>query len=183
MNFTWSSSLSGCVSLIFSSWHAALSFLCVISLSQICLLCLSLLCQLSESRSSVAAPIWACKYPLRLITRLEHRAAASLSLSLNKVRIRGEELGMRANVRPPKTKWDVFVCSSVRSIFSIGYEWAGPWCITVQRLCVHWCLCMSMQPCLCIMKLTPQDCTCSHCDWWNASKPEKRKAAIQHRGD
>lgn len=151
MNFTWSSSLcaslSGCVSLIFLSWHAAPSFLGVISPSQICFLCLSLRCQLRESQSSVAAPIWACKYSPRLITKPEHRATGSLSHSLNKVRISGEAVGMVASARPPKTKWDVFVCSStVRSTIPIGYEWASLWCMTVQRLCVCVRLCVTAQP-------------------------------------
>lgn len=147
-------SLSGCVSLIFSSWHAAPSFLCVISPSQICLLCLSLLCQLRESRSSVAAPIWACKYPPRLITRLQHRATASLCLTLNKVRIRGEGWGMQASARPPKTKWDVFVCgSTVRGTFSIGYEWAGTWSITVQCLCM--CERAALPVCGCVLRSQP----------------------------
>lgn len=189
MNFTWSSSLSlslsGCVPLIFSSWHAAPSFLCVISPSQICLLCLSLLCQLRESRSSVAAPIWACKYPLRLIARFEHCATASLSLSLNKVRIRGEGLGMRASVRPPQNKVrcicmqlnsEEYIFNRVRMSCSVMYYCAMPVCLCV-RACSPACVR------LCITKSTPQDCTCSHCDWWNASKPEKRIGAIQHRGD
>lgn len=115
----------------------------MISPSQICLLCLSFLCQLRESRSSAAAAIWACKYPLWLISKLKHCATGSLSLSLNKVRIRGKGVGMFGSVWAPKTKWDLFVCSStVRS--TIEREWAGLWCITVQCLCV----CVRVQPCL-----------------------------------
>lgn len=94
-----------------------------------------------EPKFRRSPPIWACKYSPRLITKPEHRATGSLSHSLNKVRIGGEAVGMVASARPPKTKWDVFVCSStVRSTIPIGYEWASLWCITVQRLCVYVCV-------------------------------------------
>lgn len=77
----FSMSLPGCVSLIFSPWHAAPSFLCVISPSQIRLPCLCL-CSVGydESLSSVADPVWGCKHPPQLISRLRRRAAASISL-------------------------------------------------------------------------------------------------------
>ena len=170
MNFTWSSSLSvsfsGCLSLIFSSWHAAPSSpLCNKSVSDLPPMSVFASSVAWETKFSRGLQPWACKYPPRLITRVEHRATTSPFSLAHYIKWESEAAGgrleMRASVRPPKTKVrcicmqlnsEECVFNRVRMSCSVMYYSATCVCVCV---CVLVCECAAACAWRCIARLNP----------------------------